>query len=161
MTLKRLIQAILVIWFLAINVAILVPSYGLLFGAGGDPAAPPRPLPTPTPPGPPAIGPLDPKLDAEAQKQQVATYKHQVASYVEQVRSYTQQVSAYKVQTEAQSKGGRTAVYEVVVKNTLVTLLGGFATALIGVVFANLGAGVVDNLVRVKNNSPPQRLTLL
>lgn len=159
MSLKRFIQVLLLLWFVVINAAILIPSYRMLFGADAGPAT--SPLPAPTPPPPPALGPLDPALGAESQKQQVETYKQQAASYAEQVKSYTQQVAAYKVQTEVQNKSGRAGVYEMVVKNTLVSLLGGFATTLIGVVFANLGAGVVDNFVRMRNGSPPQRLTLL
>lgn len=89
------------------------------------------------------------------------TYKQQVAGYVEQVKSYTEQVAAYKVGTEARNKSRRVAVYETVVKNTLVVLIGSFATTLIGYVFANLGAGVANNFVRMKNNVPPQPLTLL
>ncbi len=161
MTLKKLIQGILVIWFIAINVAILIPSYGLLFDAGNESGSSPQPLPTPVPPSPPVVGPLDSTLNADGQKQQVETYKQQVAVYVEQVKSYTQQVSAYKIHVETRNKSMRAAIYEIVVKDTLVALIGGFATTLIGYVFANLGAGVVDNYVRMKNNAPPQALTLL
>ena len=160
MDIKRLIQTILVVWFIAINVGILIPSYLLLFSAGKEAGAA-QPINAPTPPTPPNVGPLDTNLNAEAQKQQVETYKQQVAGYVEQVKSYTQQVAAYKIQAETQNKGRGAVVYELVVKNTLVVLLGGFATTLIGYVFANLGAGVVDNFVRMRNNSPPQALTLL
>ncbi|HEV2861012.1 MAG TPA: hypothetical protein VGX48_08405 [Pyrinomonadaceae bacterium] len=158
MTLKGLIQLILIIWFVAVNAAILIPSYTLLFGPGDGPDSSAQ---APAPPTPPAIGPLDPALSLDAQKQQVEAYKQQVAGFTEQVKSYTEQVSAYKVSTEARNKSKRVAVYETVVKGTLVGLIGSLTTALISYVFASLGAGVADNFVRMRNNAPPQPLTLL
>lgn len=158
---KRLIQVLLVGWFLAISLAILIPSYCLLLGAGDETGASTQPLQTPVPPAPPVIGPLDSTLGTDAQKQQVDTYKQQVSAYVEQVKSYTQQVAAYKIHSEARNKSKEAATYEIVVKDTLVMLFGGFAATLLSYVFANLGAGVVDNYVRMKNSVPPQSLTLL
>lgn len=170
MRLKPIIQVILLIWFIAVNLAILIPSYQLLFGRSeeGVTSRPQPPAPPAPPPAPVAIGQPDPKLDIEAQKQQVELSKQQVAAYAEQIKAYTQEVSAYtqqvtayKTQEDSRAKSGRMASYEVVVKNSLVTLLGSFATTLIGYVFANLGAGVVDNLIRMKNGKPAEPLKLL
>lgn len=167
--LKKLIQIILLVWFVAINVAILVPSYQLLFAP--DTAGITGVLLLPQPPVPPplvVVGPLDPNLNLEQQKQQVETYKQQVGTYVEQIKAYTQQVTAYtqqvaayKTQKEAKDETNRLAVYEAVVKNSLVTFVGGFATTLITYVFANLGAGVVDNYVRMRMGKAPESLRLL
>lgn len=171
MDIKKLIQVILLVWFIAINVAILVPSYQLLFGRDADDAAdgqPPPPNPPATPRLAAAIGPLDPALDIEKQRQQVETYKQQVGTYAEQIKAYTQEVSAYtqqlaahKARAEAKTRTNRLAVYEAVVKNSLTTLVSGFVTAIITYVFANLGAGVVDNIIRVRNGAPPESLKLL
>lgn len=170
MNAKRVIQGILLVWFLSVNVAILVPSYKLLFGSEhtGNAARsqPPDPPPPPSPLS--GVGPIDSTLDAARQAQQVEVYKQQVAAYAEQIKGYTQEVAAYtqrvaayKTFGEAQEKAGRKGVYELVVKGSLITLLGSFATTLIGYVFASLGAGVVDNMIRVRNNRDPQPLTVL
>ena len=170
MKLKTLLQIILLVWFIAINVAILIPSYQLLFARGVVGAAGGRVLPQPPElkTAPVVVGPLDSNLDLEKQKQQVETYKQQVATYAEnikaytqQVTSYTQQVEAYKTQEGARNQTNRLAVYEAVVKNSLVTLVGGFATTLIAFIFANLGAGVVDNYIRVRKGAAPESLQLL
>lgn len=170
MTKKTVIQVILLIWFLAINVAILIPSYRLIFFSPQDENSVGQQLPlSPGPPPEPApIAPLDPKLEPAKQQQQVELYKQRVNLYTEQIKAYTQEVTAYtqhvaayKVSEESRKKNDGTAVYELVVKNSLVTLLGGFATALISYVFANLGAGVVDNYIRVKNEKEPEPLSLL
>lgn len=166
MTIKGLIQVILLVWFVAVNAAILIPSYQLLYarpeGAVADrpPPAPPAP---PAPVMAPVVGP-----DAAGQQQSLEVYKQHAAVYVEQVKgytqevaAYTQQVAAYKTHEESRQKAGRVGTYELVVKGTLVTLLGSFVTTLIGYVFANLGAGVVDNFARLRNGAAPQPLRLL
>jgi hypothetical protein len=164
---KRAIQLILLTWFITVNPLILITSLYLLTrrldgNSSIQPAQPPNPPPTVT------VGPLDPSLDLEKQKQQVEAYKQQVAAYAEQVKTYTQQVTAYtqqvaafKTQQDASPDARRRAVYELVVKGTLLSLIGGFATALIAFVFTNLGATVMDNFIRMKNNQPPQSLSLL
>jgi hypothetical protein len=170
MKVKLVIQVILLLWFVVINVAILVPSYQILFCSEDTitEGVQPAPHPPGPPPAPAAIGPLDPSLDLEKQKQQVEAYKQQVSAYAEQVKAYTQemtaytqQVTAYKIQEGARTKAGRTGNYELVVKNSLITLLGGFATTLIAYVFANLGAGVANNYVRVRKGLNPEPLSLL
>lgn len=169
MNVKRFVQVTLLIWFLVVSVAILVPSYQLLFGSNEAETAGRSQPPTPPPP-PPAfstIMTLDPKLDTAKQAQQVEGYKQQVGAYAERIKgytqevaAYTQQVAAYKTTGEAQEKSGRRGAYELVVKGSLITVLGGFATTLLGLVFANLGAGLADNMIRMRNNHPPQSLTL-
>lgn len=169
MNLKRLIQAILLIWFIAISVAILVPSYQLLFGSddGANASRSQPPAPPQAPPLKP-FGPLDPTLNVTIQVQQVEGYKQQVSAYTEQIKGYTQQVTgytqqlaAYKAYQDATEKSGRRGMYELVVKGSLITLLGSFVTTLIAYVFANLGAGVVNNMTLLKNGRDPQPLTAL
>jgi hypothetical protein len=155
---KKAIQLILLAWFLTVNLFILIPSFYLLRGSSDETTKPPTP---PAPPAAMAIGPLDPSLDLEKQKQQLEVYKLQVGHYAEQVKTYTQQVAAAKSYQEAMPSSKRSAVYELVVKNTLITLISGFATALIAYVFTSLGANVVDNFVRMRNNEAPQPLSLL
>ena len=167
MNLKLFIQGILLAWFLAINIAILVPSYKLIFGSDGAGSA--ARIQPPDPPQVPApltgIGPIDTTLDATKQTQQVEVYKQQVAAYAEQIKgytqdvaAYTQRVAAYKTAGEVQEKAGPKGVYELVVKGSLVTLLGSFATTLIAFVFANLGAGVMNNVIRMRNSREPEAL---
>lgn len=162
MTLKRLIQSILLIWFLAVNVAILVPSYRLLFGPS-DPTN--TALQAPEPPQPPTlvneINSVGTRADAGERAEQLERYKQQVTAYAEQIKGYTQQVAAYKTYGDAQEKSSVRVVYELVVKGSLVTLLSGFATALVALVFANLGAGLMDNMIRVRSGHDPEKLKLL
>lgn len=169
MNLRRLIQIILVVWFIAVNAAILIPSYQLLFGdAEGAEGRQTLPQPPRAAPAPPTVGPLDPALPVEKQKEQVEVYKQQVGAYTEHVKVYTQEVTAYtqqlaahKAQEESKNRGNRLAVYEAVVKNSLITLISGFATGLIAVIFANLGAGVVDNIMRIRAGRAPESLKML
>lgn len=169
MKFKLSLQIILMAWFIAVNVAILVPSYRLLFGSVDEGVANgPQPHPPSPPPASMLVGPLDPNLDLEKQKQQVESYKQQVAAYAEQIKAYsqevagyTQQVAAYKIHEESRKEFNRPAIYELVVKNSLITLLGGFATTLIAYVFTNLGVGLADNFIRMKNGQPPESLKLL
>ena len=170
MNLKQVIQAILLIWFLAVSVAILVPSYQLLFGPD-DSASASRPEP-PAPPQPPppltTAFSLNPSLDAAKQAQQLEGYKQQVAAYAEQIKGYTQEVaaytqqaSAYKTHQEANEKSSRRSIYEVVVKGSLITLVASFITALVGFAFVNVGASLVNNMIRVRNNLQPEPLKAL
>lgn len=170
MNLKTLVQVILLVWFIAINVAILVPSYQLIFDPDALGPANRQVLPQPPapPPAPAVVEQGGPAPDPQKQKQQEADYQQRVGVYTEQVKAYTQEVTAYtqqvaahKAQEEARSKTNRLTIYGTVVKDALVTLVAGFATALIAYVFANLGAGVADNYVRVKNGQPPQSIKLL
>lgn len=164
---KKAIQLILLTWFITVNLFILIPSFFLL-RSGGDETAASQPPPPPQPPQTVSVGPLDPALDIEKQKQQVEAYKQQTGVYAERVKAYAQEVSAYgqqvtayKAQQEAKPNSRQRATYELVVKGTLLALIGGFATALLAYVFTNLGATVVDNYVRMKNNETPQSFSLL
>src|SRR5688572_171540 len=97
---KKLIQIILLVWFIVVNLLILGPSLYLLV-AGGDDVQGQTPPSAPQPPAPVSIGPLETSLNLEQQKQQIEAYKQQVAAYGEQVKSYSQQVTAYTQQVSA------------------------------------------------------------
>jgi flagellar basal body-associated protein FliL len=130
--LNWLIRIILLVWFVATNVAILVPSYQLLFAlAPADPAPAGLPTPPDTPPAPEPVWRSAPRPDKQ-QQQQAADYKQEVEIYIQRVNAYTQQVAAYKehlaalkAQREAKDRTNRLAVYEAVVRNTLVMLVSG------------------------------------
>lgn len=155
---KKAIQAILLSWFLIINLFILIPSFYLLSGSADDST---KPQPPPQPPAVTTIGPLDSAIDIEKQKHQLEAYKLQAGLYAEQGKIYAQQVTAHKTYQDALPGSRRTAVYELVVKSTLVTLISGFATALIAYVFTSLGAQVVNNQLLMRKGQPPQRLSVL
>jgi hypothetical protein len=166
MTVKGLIQLVLLVWFLAVSAAVLIPSYQLLFGrpeaeSAGTPPAPPVPPPAPVVAfgSQPEAAKLQQQL--ESYRQQSVAYAEQVKSYTQEVAAYTQQVAAYKTHAEAQQRSGRASVYELVVKNSLVTLVGTFAASLLTYVVASLGAGLIDNNARLKRGAPPQPFSLL
>jgi hypothetical protein len=159
---KRVIQAILLVWFIVVSAAILIPSYQLLFGAG-DPE--PAKTQAPTPPAAPSRLTFDPNLDATHQAQKLEDYKQQLAVYTEQIKGYTQEVTAYtqqvaahKVFVDTNEKSTRRGVFELVAKGTLVTMIGTLMTGLIAYVFTSLGAGVVNNMMLVRNGKDPQPL---
>lgn len=164
---KTTIQLLLLTWFVTVNLFILIPSF-MLLRSGVDESSATQPPQPPQPPPPVNVGLLDPTLDLEKQRQQIEAYKQQVGGYAEQIKAYTQQVSAYsqqvtayKTQQEAKPDAKRKAIYELVVKGTLLSLIASFATTLIAYVFTNLGATVVDNAIRMKNQKEPQELRLL
>ena len=162
---KKTIQIILLGWFISVNLLIIGPSlYLLIRQPDADGSEQPK---LPTSPVHLELPSLNAELDIEKQRQQVEAYKQQVAAYTERVKAYTQevtaygqQVTAYKTLQDAKPLAREAAVYELVVKGTLLTLIGGFATTLIAFVFTNLGATVVDNFVRMKNNQEPQPFKL-
>lgn len=166
MTIKGMIQWLLLIWFVALSTAVLIPSYQMLFGPP-EAASPGDPPPPPVPPLAPVFAPgaqTDPvklQQQLEAYKQQTAVYAEQVKSYTQEVVTYTQQVSAYRTHQEARSKSGRVSVYELVVKNTLLSLASTFVIALLGYVLASLGAGLLDNYARMRNGAAAQPLSLV
>jgi hypothetical protein len=155
---KKVVQWILIVWFITVNLFILIPSFVLLKESREEAV---KPTPPPDPPKEMTIGPLDSTLEIDRQKQQIEAYKLQVSLYAEEVKRHAQQVAAHKTYIEATPASRRIAVYQLVVKESLLTLISGFATALIAYVFTSLGANVVDNFLRMRNNQAPQPLSLL
>jgi hypothetical protein len=157
---RTVIQAILVIWFVVISLFLFVPSFLLLTGVGLTRQTVPQP---PVPP--PLIAalanpPSDPKLDIKVLEELGKTYAQQVSAYTQQVTSYKEQLAAYKVYVEASSKGTLAGAYQLVVKETLGTLLTTFATALLGYVFIKGGAGLVNNILLARRGQPGTSLDI-
>jgi len=161
MTIRGLIQFVLLVWFVALGAAVLIPSYRLLFGRPeGEPASSPPAPPVPPPAPVVAFGaqPEAAKLQQqlETYMQQSAAYAEQVKSYTQEVAAYTQQVAAYRTHEEAKQRSGRAHDYELVARNSLLTLVATFAATLIGYVFAKLSPVLLDNYTRLKRGAPPQ-----
>jgi hypothetical protein len=161
------IRWILTVWFAIIATLVTVPSAAVLWHARRA-SKPGLTMPPAPPEAPPLLSltPFDPKLPATALEQQtkisanqVAGYSKSVEAYKEQVNAYTQQLNAYKSFADYNAKDALATAYELVVKNTVVTLVNGLVTALIGYVFAKAGASLVDNYLRSKNNQALQPIS--
>lgn len=156
---KKFTQGVLIVWFIVVNLFILIPSYNLLNiekeseNSSIDPPRPPNVL---------VIKDLNTSDPDSTQKNQIAIATQQALAYTQQINVYTQQVNAYKeqislakLQLENTKKGSQMARYTAVIKDVLSTLLTGFVAALITFAFVNAGTGLADNYIRVKNNQAP------
>jgi hypothetical protein len=155
---KTLIQWTLLVLFVSLGLFILIPSYHVLSSAGGGGTItlkePPEP---PSPPNPLTLPTIDPKLDLKVQEeqvkahtQQVNAYTQQITAYAQQVSAYSQHISAYKTYADSSVKSPRTSAYQLVVKDTLLSLLNTFITVLLGYVFVTKGAEIVRDYVSAK-----------
>ena len=147
-------QKILIVWFIVINLFILVPSFNVLWKTSGADSATLRDMPNPPePPEPPTLPPFDatrdPKVQEAQVKGQVDTFTQRIAGYTQRITAYTQQIAAYKSQIET-AKPRQIAAYQLVVKDTLTELLKTLLTALVGFVFAKAGAEVVSKYIMMK-----------
>lgn len=128
----RVIQIILIAWFITVNLFILIPSYNVLEGIGHEDAKvlpkPPEQLPVP----PNLSGSVDPAMNVETQKELI---KAHVSFYTQQVTAHNQQVDAYKKQLDSLGKTRQILVYELVIKQTIVTLIAGLTSALVAFAF--------------------------
>ena len=151
---KKFTQVTLLIWFVVINLFILVPSFFILArGLSADAVVVPE-MPAPPPPPEPATllqfdSKLDPKVQEAQVKAQVDAYTQRVNGYTQRVTAYTQQIVAYKSQIEA-GKTRQMIVYQAVVVDTLKALLTTLLTALVGFVFAKAGAEVLSKHIAAK-----------
>jgi hypothetical protein len=128
----RVVQLILIAWFITVNLFILIPSYNVLKGIGHEDAKvlpkPPEPLPSP----PNLSGSVNSALNAETQQELI---KAHVSFYTQQVTAHNQQIDAYKKQLDSLGRTRQIIVYELVIKQTIVTLIAGLTTALIAFAF--------------------------
>lgn len=155
---RVIVRIILLVWFCVASLFIFIPSYQILSTVMKKV---PQPIPNPvSPPGPPILPTIDSKLDIKVQEQQVEAYKQQVSAYSQQVTAYTQQVVAYKAGLDSEARDARISAYDTVVKSTMATLLTSFFAALIGLAFANVGMGLLNNYIRAKNNQLLQSIEL-
>ena len=128
----RVIQIVLVAWFITVNLFILIPSYNVLKGIGHDDAKvlpkPPEQLPLP----PNLSGSVNPTINVETQQELI---KAHVSFYTQQVTAHNQQIDAYKKQLDSLGKTRQIIVYELVIKQTIVTLIAGLTSALVAFAF--------------------------
>ena len=138
-------RVLLLVWFVVVGLFILVPSFYLLqkVKEQGTGAA----QTSPQPPAPPELPAFDKSLDKEVQQKQIQS---RVDAYQHQVTAYGQLVGSYKTQLDAQGKSLQLAVYQAVVKETLVSLITGLLTALISYVFVKEGAAVAKQYIEAK-----------
>jgi hypothetical protein len=159
---QKIVQTILVIWFVVVSLFLFIPGAALLLR--GDPL----PAAMPNPPSPPVVSTAltdpkeiavisrDPKVIEEISK----AWAQQVASYTQQVAAYKEQLAAYKVYADAAGKRQLSGAFQLVIKDTIVTLLSTFATALLGYVFVKGGAGLVNNLLLIRSGRPTEKLDI-
>lgn len=141
--------------FLAIALLVIAPSYGLLTAKDdGDAEKLQLPPGPPTAPGAISIPPIDPKIDID---QQIKAYTQVVAAYTQVTNAYSQQagafgkqIDAYKAYLAVTGVPRRQAVYELVVKGTLMTLLNTILAAFLAFAFVKAGANVLNNAIRAK-----------
>ena len=149
MEIKPAIQWMLLLWFLVISFLVLYPSMHLLFDYKNVTInAPPQP---PTPPSPVV---LSQQQDAGQQEKLVQIYNQQVAAYEKYVTAYSSFLTAYKSHVEMQNKPPAHATYELVVKETLLTVMNSFVAALLGYVFVKAGENAIRQYVNARYVRP-------
>jgi len=136
---KIFIQILLVVWFVLVSAFIMVPSFQLLNTTTADVALAPPPR-APTPPA---------ELDDA-----------RVTLYTQEVTAYVQSISAYTKHLQATATSNRQSVYELVVKDTLVSLFGQILTAFVAFAFVKVGAIVLDNRNPMRKDEPRQEISL-
>lgn len=156
---QRLIQIVLVAWFLTISLFLFVPSFLLLRGGTAVPAFPQPPA---QPPVTQTLAnpPVDPKIEFRVLEELGKTYGQQVTLYTQQVAAYKEHLNAYKAYIDVLGKRELTGPYQLVVKDTLSTLLSTFATALLGYVFIRGGAGLLNNVLLLRKGQPPHPIDI-
>jgi ABC-type glycerol-3-phosphate transport system permease component len=128
----RVVQIILIAWFLMVSLFIFIPSYNVLKGIDqGDAKVLPKP-PDPPPSPPNLSGSVTSGLSAETQQELI---KAQVSFYTQQVATHNQQIDAYKKQLDSLGKTRQILIYELVIKQTIVTLIAGLTSALVAFAF--------------------------
>ena len=148
---RNLFRIILLLWFLVISAFVFVPSYKVFRDARSEPVSG---LPgLPVAPEPESIKAGE---DAKLAAQRVAAYQHQV-------KLFEHRIKAYEKEVDVKTAGfvSTADAFELVVKDTLLTLVAQFLTALFAYVFVNAGAQVLDNRQRIKGNQAPERIRLL
>lgn len=148
---RNFFRIVLLLWFLMVSAFVFVPSFGVLRDARNS-AAPTLPeLPVA-----PESEKIDPKEDPEVLAQRVALFQQQVKIFEHQLNAYKKQV-----ETETADHVTKAEAFQMVVKDTLVTLVAQFLTALFAYVFVNAGAQVLDNRQRIQAKKAPQTIRIL
>ena len=152
--LKVFIQWSLLILYLTFAAFILVASFLLLRSSAGNIGEVKDPPIPPSPPSPITLAPFDPELDSQTQvdiyTQQVNAYTQQVAAYTQQVSAYTQHIDAYKTFGDSLNNSRQSAVYQLVVKDTLLPILSTFISAFLAYVFVNTSAKILESYIELR-----------
>lgn len=144
-------RVLLIIWFIVVSLYILIPSYVVLQSVKEqDTAVTQTAQQLPTPPPTLELPAFDKGSDKDVQQKQIQS---RVDAYQHQVTAYSHQLTAYKAQVEALGKPPRLAVYQAVVKDTLVSLITGLLTALVGYVFVKESAKVAKEYIQAKSKA--------
>lgn len=112
----------------------------------------------PTTPNSLKLEAIDPKLDLQAQEEQLKLYKTKVDVYTQQVTAFTQEVTAYKtllenqknITSDAQVYNQKIELYKLVIKDSLIPILIGLITAIAAYIFVKTGLEIVANYYRNK-----------
>lgn len=142
---KKLIQILLIVWFVVAGGLVLISGISLIVasnGSGPDVPAPPELPSCPTP---------DCK-DVKAVQDALAVYTAKIAAY-------EKQLAAIKARADA-SKSPALDTYRAVAKETLQPLLNTILAALLGYVFVRSAATLVNNQLLMRANQQPERLDL-
>ncbi len=83
-----------------------------------------------------------------------------LAVYAQQVAAYQTAVTAFNTQMQVIQKSDRMAAYQLVVKDTLLTVFGTTLASFITFAFVSVAAQVRDNHNRMRNNREPQKISL-
>ncbi len=132
---KTFIQWLLIVWFVSLALLALIPSIRLLSCVPEQVTVDPLP----TAPDPP----------------QDSTDPTALSIYTQQVAAYNASVTAYKSRLDDLRTRDFHATYELVVRNTLTTLMATIVGGLATFAFAR----ALDNNNRMRHNREPERLT--
>lgn len=87
-------------------------------------------------------------------QQEIEAYKAQVTAYEREISNYTNQVSAYQTQAQYTDTSRKLRIYNVLVSQSLMQMLGGLLIAIVTYLFAK----VADNYNRMKRGNDPVSL---
>jgi hypothetical protein len=135
---KTFVQRLLLAWFIALSLFVLVPSFLVLTTSTGDL---PVLKPIPPPPEPPA-----------------SATESEVARHTLNVTAYQQYVTAYTAYSQIAKGRGFDSKFELVVMKTLLPLLDKLVVAFLTYAFVVAAATTVDNANRLRNNQPPEQM---
>ena len=141
---KLLIQGIIVVWAGSLCLVTLCSSVYVLCkesGKGTAVQAPERPKP----PNPLPGGGFGTNV---------------LAIYTQEVAAYQQAVNAYKAYTDSVKQSDASSAFTLVVKETFGPFLSQLIVGFLAYAFVKSGAGVVDNLNRVRHNQAPGEIKL-
>lgn len=168
----KLLKVLLLAWFFVVNLFIWIPSYRLLMTADSAAASSRTP---PELPEEPAELNAALRLDAlpdglsveqliervKSQEQQVKAHGIQMEGYKARLGAFANEVDAYKTATQLGTTSPAHEAYKLVVKETVGTVIWASVVGLLTLGFAKVGAQVLDNHNRMRQQQPPQEIRIL